>query len=254
MDSFNFNKGIIKYKELGSDDPIVFIHGFGLDSRMWEPQIDCLKYDHKLITYDLRGFGESSVPSCPYSHYEDLKAFLNYLDIKKTKIVGFSFGGEVAVDFTIANPSYVNSLVLIGSSLGGYVQSAVEETNFTNRFKGMDVKNIKAELRKHPAIKSIKSKPKIYELVLQMLDEYSCWHYLNEDPIINLVPPANTRLNEIKCPVQIILGGKDSRNQHEIADKLLSCISDSKLCIVRGAGHFVTLEKPDTACSLIRNL
>jgi len=91
----------INYEDQGSGRPVVLIHGWPLSSRSWEQQVGPLVDDgHRVITYDRRGFGESSQP---YSGYDydtfaaDLNALLEHLDVQDATLVGFSMGGgEVA--------------------------------------------------------------------------------------------------------------------------------------------------------------
>lgn len=59
---FEFNKGKLYIEVVGEVEPIVFIHGFTLDHRMWKPQVDEFSKKFKVIAYDLRGFGNSPTP------------------------------------------------------------------------------------------------------------------------------------------------------------------------------------------------
>jgi len=82
------------YEVAGSGQALVLIHGFSTDCRQWKDQIEFFKSDYKVICYDMRGFGKSTVPSgMNYSHAEDLRALLDHLDIEKAHILGHSFGG-----------------------------------------------------------------------------------------------------------------------------------------------------------------
>lgn len=74
--SFHYNSGDIYYEVTGAGEPVVFVHGFTLDHRMWQPQVEVLRDDYQMITYDVRGFGRSSLPDGPYNHAADLRALL----------------------------------------------------------------------------------------------------------------------------------------------------------------------------------
>ena len=67
-----YNNGRIYYEVTGTGAPIVFIHGFTLDHRMWQPQVEAFGQSHQVIAYDARGFGKSSLPDGPYDHAGDL--------------------------------------------------------------------------------------------------------------------------------------------------------------------------------------
>ena len=85
----------------GSGRPVVLIHGWPLSGRSWEAQVPALvEAGYRVITYDRRGFGQSSQPWDGYDYdtlSADLKALLDALDLSDVTLVGFSMGGgEVA--------------------------------------------------------------------------------------------------------------------------------------------------------------
>jgi non-heme chloroperoxidase len=89
------------YEDHGEGQPVVLIHGYPLDGHSWEKQSAALlKAGYRVITYDRRGFGQSSQPSIGYDYdtfAADLKVVLDTLDLTDVVLVGFSMGtGEVA--------------------------------------------------------------------------------------------------------------------------------------------------------------
>src|SRR5690348_16229139 len=89
------------YEDHGSGAPVVLIHGWPLSGRSWERQVQTLvDAGYRVITYDRRGFGESSKPISGYEYdtlAADLRTLLTELDLQNATIVGFSMGGgEVA--------------------------------------------------------------------------------------------------------------------------------------------------------------
>jgi non-heme chloroperoxidase len=90
----------IYYEDLGAGQPIVLIHGFPLSGHSWEKQVAVLlEAGYRVITYDRRGFGNSSQPSFGYDYdtfAADLNTLMTELDLRDTVLVGFSMGtGEV---------------------------------------------------------------------------------------------------------------------------------------------------------------
>jgi non-heme chloroperoxidase len=88
------------YEDLGTGQPIVLIHGFPLNGHSWEKQVLILLDEgYRVITYDRRGFGNSSQPSVGYDYdtfAADLNALMTKLDLQNAVLVGFSMGtGEV---------------------------------------------------------------------------------------------------------------------------------------------------------------
>lgn len=89
------------YEDHGTGQPVVLIHGYPLDGRSWERQTAALlKAGYRVITYDRRGFGQSSQPTIGYDYdtfAADLNVLLETLDLRDAVLVGFSMGtGEVA--------------------------------------------------------------------------------------------------------------------------------------------------------------
>ena len=89
------------YEDHGAGKPVVLIHGWPLSGRSWEKQVPVLlEAGYRVITYDRRGFGDSSKPTSGYDYdtfAEDLHKLMTTLDLREATLVGFSMGGgEVA--------------------------------------------------------------------------------------------------------------------------------------------------------------
>jgi non-heme chloroperoxidase len=90
----------IYYEDHGAGRPVVLIHGYPLSGRAWDKQVPVLlEAGCRVITYDRRGFGQSSQPTTGYDYdtfTADLHALMSYLDLRDAVIVGHSMGtGEV---------------------------------------------------------------------------------------------------------------------------------------------------------------
>ena len=97
----NSNVIELHYEDVGSGKPIVLIHGWPLSGRSWERQVPALvEAGYRVITYDRRGFGQSSQPWNGYDYdtfASDLHKLIEHLDLHDVTLVGFSMGGgEVA--------------------------------------------------------------------------------------------------------------------------------------------------------------
>lgn len=226
------------YQKIGSGIPVVFIHGFSLDSRMWQPQVDYFAKTNQVITYDMQGFGKSEPPRALYSHVEDLRELLASLKVYKAHIVGLSLGGEVAIDYALTYPDTVLTLTLADTSLGGYA-STVDWQVYA---KEQGLERAKQNWLNHTVFAPSNRNPKVAKQLKAMVSDYSGWHWLNEDTRIKLNPSAKDRLGEIKVPTQIILGGLDLAYYHDIAKILTNRIPNSKLHIIKDAGHMTNLE------------
>ena len=96
----------LAYEVTGQGPAVVLVHGFGLDMRMWDQQVEHLAPRFRVVRYDCRGFGASGPfdPAIPYTHAGDLAALLDHLAIGQAVLAGLSFGGRVALQAALAWP------------------------------------------------------------------------------------------------------------------------------------------------------
>lgn len=116
--------GHLSYTVTGDGPPVVLVHAGVADHRMWDAVVPALAERHTVIRYDLRGFGASPPPAGPFSETEDLRRLLSHLGHGRVRLIGASWGGRVAVDFTLAHPDRVHSLTLLAPPWPGYGWSA----------------------------------------------------------------------------------------------------------------------------------
>lgn len=107
------------YERHGEGTPIVFSHGAGLDHRMWEPQVEVFSEDYEVVTYDMRGHGET--PTGDRSEYtvglfaDDLHELVTALDLDEPIICGLSMGGMIAHQYAAAYPEDLSAVILSGT-------------------------------------------------------------------------------------------------------------------------------------------
>jgi pimeloyl-ACP methyl ester carboxylesterase len=242
------SRGSLYYEVAGAGSPVVFIPGFTLDTRMWDDQIEAFVHSHRVIRYDLRGAGKSPPPTGPYRQYEDLAALLRHLAIKRAHIVGLSLGGATAIDFALASPAMMLSLVPVASSVGGYpwpqeLDAWLAEFN-TAAGRG-DITAAKEAWMSSGLFESARRLPVAAAALDRIMADYSGWHFRNKNPVERLTPPANDRLESISAPTLVIVGELDLPFYTlPIADALAARIPGARKVVVRGAGHLVNMESP----------
>jgi 3-oxoadipate enol-lactonase len=244
---FTYHNGHIYYEEQGTGEPIIFIHGFTLDSRMWQPQVDYFSQNYRVISYDARGFGKSSMPDQPYSHVDDLTALMQHLGIAKAHIVGLSMGGRIAINFALDHPEKVYSLALLDAALDGFKNTVDWDVHAHE----VGVASAKVNWIHHDLFKETKNHPEAMKLLNPIVDDYSGWHWLHSDPQHPNSKRARERLHEIVAPTLILVGQKDLGYFHDIADVLATGISNCVCIDVPNAGHMVNLEAPETVNTLL---
>jgi 3-oxoadipate enol-lactonase len=88
---------------------------------MWDDQVRQLNSRYMVIRYVLRGHGQSTRATEPFTAHGDLAALLDELGIERTALIGLSAGARVAVDFAITHPERVGKLLLAAPSISGVV-------------------------------------------------------------------------------------------------------------------------------------
>ena len=117
---------------------MVLLHPGLWDSRTWDDQWDAFAARHRVLRYDLRGYGRSDRPSGqPYSHVRDLFAVMDAVGMPSAALVGCSMGG-VALDAALTDPSRVTALVLAAASLGGNEGTDEDQQEWEDRFGAIE--------------------------------------------------------------------------------------------------------------------
>ena len=118
MEKVNTNGVQIAYTRRGKGNPLLLVHGWGVDHTVWNEVASLMENDFELILPDLRGFGESSVAENRYKITDmaaDLLGLLDQLGIRKIAIAGHSMGNYVSLAFVRAYPERVLGLGMISS-------------------------------------------------------------------------------------------------------------------------------------------
>jgi pimeloyl-ACP methyl ester carboxylesterase len=123
MPDITVNGVRLHYQEAGSGPSIALIHAFPVGRRMWEPQMAALAARHRVIAYDVRGFGLSEAPREPERYspaiaVEDARALLETLGAAPAAVCGLSMGGNIAVNLALAYPQAVSALIACDTGAG----------------------------------------------------------------------------------------------------------------------------------------
>lgn len=115
MPYINISNKKIYYKEYGHGEPIVFLNGVMMSTNSWSPFIRTVSKDYKMIVVDLIDQGKSDSYKEKYTietQSDFLKDLLEMLQLKKVHLVGMSYGGKVALTFTLKYKYRVKTLIL----------------------------------------------------------------------------------------------------------------------------------------------
>ncbi len=243
---------LLSYEDAGSGDPLVLLHAGVADRRMWEQQIPAFAASFRVISYDLRGYGNSSLPDEPFAPHDDLLAVLDGLGIGRAHILGISMGGTVALDFALSHPDRLASLIVCGSTPSGTSATPDIRTGWDAvgalLEAGKVEEAIELELQMWvdgPFRNPDQVDPGVRERVREM-DALAFARAMAEpEPeVLRLDPPAVGRIGEIRAPALILVGGLDYPQKVEVATVISQEISGAQLAVIHGTAHVPNMEAP----------
>lgn len=240
------------YEETGQGYPLLLLHAGIADSRMWDDHIPVFAQHYRVIRYDLRGYGKSQFPAGSFASYEDPAELLRSLQVEQAHVIGPSFGGKVAVDFTLAHPEMVRSLVLVAPSIGGTPPSPdvlrfnEEEDALLERgdLAGATELNMRMWVD-GPHRTPDQVDPEVRRRVYEMQYHAFTVPMPEEADDLQLEPSAITRLAEIRVPTLIIVGDHDLPVKIALAHQLAVELPNAQLESIAGAAHMVSMEQPE---------
>jgi pimeloyl-ACP methyl ester carboxylesterase len=113
----------IHYQDAGQGPAILLTHGYSATSQMWAQQVEDFRSDYRMITWDLRGHGQSDSPEAISDYSEslavgDMAAILRSCQVERAVIGGLSLGGYLSLAFHLAHPDSVRALILCDTGPG----------------------------------------------------------------------------------------------------------------------------------------
>ena len=242
----NFDKNQNYYKFYKRKNiPVVFIHGVGLDHKMWFPQIRSFR-NNSVLVYDLLGHGKTPLNK-KNVNFEDfsnqLNNLLNNLNINKINLVGFSFGSLIALKYAKRFKKKVNKLVLISTV---YKRNNSEKNNVRERYKKAK-KNIpisNSALNRWLSSKFIKLNPKIKKYILNTLDKNKEDHlnFLKSYKLFSYFKDNTKEIEQINTPSLILTGSKDQGSTVKMSENLSNKLINSHFFKITNAKHLCSIE------------
>lgn len=240
----------------GTNIPLIFIHGFPFNKDMWNDQVSALKDKYRVITYDVRGHGNSSSGNETFSvrlFAEDLIALMDYLEIGKAVVCGLSMGGYILLTALENQLHRFAGIILadtqcIADSLE--VKAARKKAIESVRTNGIETyaeENVK-KLLTPQSISARSSRAR----------RVKSWIIANgEETICSTLEALAGReetcdvLHRVKVPSLIIVGAEDKLTPPSAAMMLHHGIKDAQLEIIEEAAHLSNLEQPDIFNNLL---
>lgn len=217
--------------------PLLLSHGYGASHAMWRPNLDALVATRTVVTWDMRGHGDSDSPAdeSAYSHaltVDDMVAILDTCGIEQAAIGGLSLGGYVSLEFYRLHAHRVRCLLLFDTGPGFKKDVARQRWN--------DYANGVASRLETDGVSALSSSPEVAHTDADAAGLARAARGMlaqrNGDVIGSL--PA------VKVPT-LVLVGADDRNFLAAADYMALTIPDVEKVVVPAAGHAANIDQPD---------
>ncbi|NRR23854.1 alpha/beta fold hydrolase [Brevibacillus sp. MS2.2] len=251
------NGARIYYEVAGEGEPLLLIHGFNLDTRLWDDQLQAFAQTYKVVRFDIRGFGKTLATDVPFTLYDDVKAVLLGLGIEKAHVAGLSFGGMVAQEFALAYPQMVSSLILVASGLFGHPRSE-QRLHDVERFNQVCQRGTTEEALEMTTQMWFDGPGQ--PVNEQALEARNRFKEINRHAfslpefgvgLETLSPSPIERLENIKAPTLVLAGARDYPDFLQIADVLTERITGAQKVILPDSAHIPPMDQPEVFNQLV---
>ncbi len=245
MPHADINGQRIYFEDSGGDGPAVILaHGFLMDHEMFAPQVEALTPQHRVITWDERGFGLTEFDGQPFSYWDsaaDCLGLLDHLGIERAVVGGMSQGGFLSLRVALTAPERVRALILLDTQSGtedpamlpGYDQ--MRDTWLAvgpvDELADVVANIIIADPATNAAwIAKWQARPK----------------ELFEQPYATLTSrdDITDRLGEITCPAIVVHGTEDTAISMDRAEELATALVGAGAVVKVGGAHAANLTNP----------
>ena len=248
----------VAWFEAGRGDPLVLIHGLGDDHRAWRRSISDVMLGHRVILYDLRGHGQSTLGEADRSLRQlgdDLAALMNVLGVDSADVAGFSLGGTIAMRLGIDHPERVRHLVLVATS-SRVGRSAADWYRQRVEMVERGDPQLRETLDRDTADVYAQSPDELEEgLLIRRQSTADPRGYANACAAMAALnaAPLDPELAKIQAPTLVVASEKDQHCPPKAAEIIAGGIAGSRLEILPDAGHPIPVEKPRELAALINS-
>lgn len=253
MEKINVNDIELAYTRRGEGTPLVLLHGYPLDSHLWDDVAPLLEDTFDLILPDLRGFGKSTTVDSPYTmddYASDIAGLLDQLGIQKAAIAGHSMGGYVALAFARLYSERVSGLGLVSSQVladppdrkEARYKSAADVS--ANGIGGV-VETMAPKFTSDERLQSFaratmeRQQPAAFIGALKAMAERA---------------DSTSLLSSFKFPVVIIHGEADALIPIDRAREVKNAIPHAHLVELNGSGHMPMMEAKEETARALKHL
>ena len=227
-----------------TDVPIVFIHGVGLNHKIWEPQINV--FENTFLAYDILGHGKTPLNKEHLSFDDFSNQLINLIDelnIRRIHLVGFSIGSLIARNFASKYSDRLESLILLCSI---FRRTEKQQQIVKDRFElAKKSKSLsKQSLKRWFTDEYLEKNPNTYNKISSILEQNSMENFLKiYELFVN--HKDDEQFEKIKTKTLIMTGEGDIGSTPEMSINLSKVINNSNVKIISKGKHLCSIECAD---------
>ena len=239
---------VMSYELVGQGECLTLIHGAGDDLHMWYEQVPVLSQRFRVLTYDVRGFGETELPESEVGLGvlgEDLYQLLRALAIDSAFVLGYSMGGRIGLQLALDHPDVVRALILANSAVGATPpapEAAERRKNLIALLERGDLEAVAEQMTAASFSPGLKERdPARFQRYKAIKLQNDPRRFARAWGALATAPPPE--LGRLSCPVLIIAGERDSFVTLAAARATHAAIPNSRLEVLP-TGHAAAVEAP----------
>jgi pimeloyl-ACP methyl ester carboxylesterase len=256
--------GRLAAEDHGDGSPVLLIHSAIVDRRSWAPVVPLLvDAGYRAITYDMRGYNDSTSEDVDFAAHEDALAVLDHVGVQRAAIVGNSMGAIFAMDAVLAAPRRFVAYAWVGGGIGGWnkepsgdeqalfdAEEAAEEAGDFHLAAELDTR-IWVDGWRDGVTQPATRVPAEVRDAIKAMDR----SVLEPDRVLGRrrrhEPPAVERLAEISIPTLVVIGDLDTTGTRAAAEKVAAEVPGARIVRLPDVAHIIGMEAPDRLAALI---
>lgn len=242
----------LAFEDVGAGRPVVLLHGYTMSHRVWATTVAHLAGRHRVVLPDLRGHGDSDKPVAdlgPERHAADVAALLDALDLRDATVVGWSFGGMVAMRLAAAHPERLAQVVLVNAAGPKYLATPDFPDGHTEDDLAGWLRREREDLAawRHFLMASMPAQPYDARFTDWLWAESLRAPTWSMAPMLEAFTRADLRpaLPSVAVPALIVHGQEDAWCLPAAARYVAAHVKDAELVELPGCGHSPQWEERD---------
>jgi pimeloyl-ACP methyl ester carboxylesterase len=231
----------------GDGPPIMMLHGWALDQRMFRPQVRELSFDFQVITFDRRGFGRSQAPPDLRQELDDIDRILDALGCRQVHLLGMSQGGRLAIRYAVTRGDRLRSLLLQGAVIDGLdvdedPSERVPVSDYAALAKSGRLDEVRRRWMQHPMMRLGAEYTAEARLIEEILGDYTGADLVNVEAASYAFDiDVLSQLEHIGVPTLVLTGTQETPARKRHAKELLARIPGAREVLFEGSGHLSNL-------------